>query len=158
MIKIIFKIINKLEYLLYDIRGYIKKIQFESYGKNVKFFGQCYMKNPHNIKIGSDVTFNDGAYLNALGGIEIGNNVSISALSIVVSTGLEPNTLSYSKKHINKKIFIGNNVQLGVGSIVLAGVHIGDNVIVGAGSVVTKDIETNSIVAGSPATIIRKLT
>ena len=34
---------------------------------------------------------------------------------------------------------------------------IGDGAIVGAGSVVTKNVEPNTIVAGNPAKIIRKL-
>jgi maltose O-acetyltransferase len=36
-------------------------------------------------------------------------------------------------------------------------VSIGDEVIVGAGSVVTKDIESNSLAVGNPATVIRKI-
>lgn len=50
---------------------------------------------------------------------------------------------------------IGSNVSFGVGSKVIGNVHIGDNVIIGANSVVTKDIPSNSIVAGSPAKVIR---
>lgn len=153
--KLFIKILRKIQYLYYDLIGYINKIQFFSCGKNVKFFGKCYIKNHQNIKIGSSVTFNDGAYLNGLGGIEIGDNVSISALSIIVSTGLDPLTLKSTKKHVDKKIIIGNNVQIGVGAIILSGVQIGDNVLVGAGSVVTKSINSNCIVAGNPATILR---
>lgn len=48
-------------------------------------------------------------------------------------------------------VHIGNNVFLGMNSIVLKGVTIGDNVIIGAGSVVTKDCESNSVYAGNPA-------
>ncbi len=35
---------------------------------------------------------------------------------------------------------------------------IGDSVIVGADSVVTKDIESNSIAAGNPAVVIKRIT
>lgn len=48
-------------------------------------------------------------------------------------------------------IEIGDNVFIGAGSIILPNVTIGDNVIIGAGSVVTKDIMSNSVVAGNPA-------
>ena len=48
-------------------------------------------------------------------------------------------------------VIIGNNVFLGIGSIITRGVRIGDNVIIGAGSVVTKDCESNAVYAGSPA-------
>lgn len=50
---------------------------------------------------------------------------------------------------------IGNNVTLCAYSCVLGGVRIGDNVIVLANSVVTHDIPSNSIVAGTPARVIK---
>lgn len=52
--------------------------------------------------------------------------------------------------------FIGKNCFIAVNAIILPGVKIGDEVIVGAGSVVTKDIPSNTVVAGNPAKIIRK--
>lgn len=52
-------------------------------------------------------------------------------------------------------VSIGDNVFVGVDSIILPGVTIGSNVVVGAGSVVTKDVPDNTVVAGNPA---RRLT
>lgn len=52
--------------------------------------------------------------------------------------------------------FIGKNCFIAVDAIILPGVKIGDEVIVGAGAVVTKDIPSNTVVAGNPAKIIRK--
>lgn len=52
---------------------------------------------------------------------------------------------------------IGSNVEFGVGSKVMGPVTIGDNVIIGANAVVTKDVPSNSVVAGIPARVIRKL-
>lgn len=46
---------------------------------------------------------------------------------------------------------IGNNVFVGMNTIITRGVTIGDNVIIGAGSVVTRDCESNSVYAGNPA-------
>ena len=43
------------------------------------------------------------------------------------------------------------------GAIICGGVTIGENSIVAAGAVVTKDIPPDSIVAGVPARIIRKI-
>lgn len=48
-------------------------------------------------------------------------------------------------------VVIGNQVFIGMHSVVTRGVTIGDNVIIGAGSVVTKDCESNSVYAGNPA-------
>ena len=46
---------------------------------------------------------------------------------------------------------------IGDKATILAGVHIGDNVIVAANAVVTKDVQSNSIVAGVPAVVIKTL-
>jgi acetyltransferase-like isoleucine patch superfamily enzyme len=55
-----------------------------------------------------------------------------------------------------KPIKIGNDVWIGHGVIVLAGVTVGDGAILAAGSIVTRDVEPYSIVAGNPAKPIRK--
>lgn len=52
---------------------------------------------------------------------------------------------------------IGNNVEICCGAKVIGGVTVGDNVQIGAGAVVVKDIPANSVVAGMPAKVIRKL-
>jgi acetyltransferase-like isoleucine patch superfamily enzyme len=55
-----------------------------------------------------------------------------------------------------KKTTIGNDVWIGTGAIILAGITIGDGSIVGAGSVVTHDVPGNSVVGGVPAKMITK--
>lgn len=49
---------------------------------------------------------------------------------------------------ITKPIVVGDNVYIGVRSVIMPGVTIGNNVIIAAGSVVTKDIPDNSVVGG----------
>ena len=39
----------------------------------------------------------------------------------------------------------------------MLGITIGDNVVIGAGAVVTKNVESNVVVAGNPAKIIKKI-
>jgi acetyltransferase-like isoleucine patch superfamily enzyme len=51
-------------------------------------------------------------------------------------------------------IRVGNNVFIGLSSIVLPGTTIGDNVIVGAGSVVRGHIPSESVVFGNPAVVV----
>lgn len=46
---------------------------------------------------------------------------------------------------------IGENTLVGANSTILPNITIGDNVVIGAGSVVTKDVLSNTIVAGNPA-------
>jgi acetyltransferase-like isoleucine patch superfamily enzyme len=50
---------------------------------------------------------------------------------------------------------VKKGASIGSGAIILSNVTIGENAIVGAGSVVTKDVPANTIVAGSPARVLR---
>ena len=52
---------------------------------------------------------------------------------------------------------IKKGASIGSGSTILCKVTVGENAIVGAGSVVTKDVPANSIVAGNPARVLRKI-
>lgn len=53
--------------------------------------------------------------------------------------------------------FIKNGASVGSSSTILCGVTVGENAIIGAGAVVTKDVPANTIVAGVPAKVIKKL-
>ena len=50
---------------------------------------------------------------------------------------------------------IGNDVWIGMNTMIMRGVKIGDGAVIAAGSVVTKDVEPYSIVAGIPAKHIK---
>jgi acetyltransferase-like isoleucine patch superfamily enzyme len=52
---------------------------------------------------------------------------------------------------------IGDNVWIGMHSIILKGVTIGENSVVAAGAVVTKSVPPNSVVAGNPAVVVKTL-
>ncbi|MGW0562733.1 sugar O-acetyltransferase [Streptomyces sp. NPDC003016] len=54
-------------------------------------------------------------------------------------------------------IVVGDNVWLGGGAIVLAGVTVGDNSVIGAGAVVTKDVPANVVAVGNPARVVRSI-
>jgi acetyltransferase-like isoleucine patch superfamily enzyme len=54
-------------------------------------------------------------------------------------------------------ITLGNNVFVGLNTIIMPGVTIGSNVVIGAGSVVTRSIPSNTVAAGVPAKVIRPL-
>ena len=50
---------------------------------------------------------------------------------------------------------VGNDVWIGVDSIIRRGVSVGNGAIIGANSFVNKDVPPFAIVAGSPARLIR---
>lgn len=55
----------------------------------------------------------------------------------------------------NYDVVIGNDVWIGYGATIIAGVKIGDGAIVAAGAVVTKDVEPYAVVGGVPAKTIK---
>ncbi|MCU8055566.1 acyltransferase [Shewanella sp. SM34] len=62
-----------------------------------------------------------------------------------------------NKSVAKKDVRIGNNVLVGNNVTVLKGVTIGDNSVIANGSVVTRSVESDVIVGGNPAKLIRKL-
>lgn len=87
--------------------------------------------------------------------ITIGNNVTLAAkVHILAHDASTKLFLGYTRV---SKVTIGNNVFIGVGTIVLPGVTIGNNVVIGAGSVVSRDIPDNSLAVGNPARVVRSL-
>lgn len=104
----------------------------------------------NNVSILCDVdSFSTEPYL-----ISIGNNVRItSGCTFLTHDGASIVASRLDNKPYDKFgcIEIGNNVFIGINTIVMPNVKIGSNVIVGAGSVVTKNIEDGSVVAGVPA-------
>ena len=59
---------------------------------------------------------------------------------------------------ISKPITIGEGVWIGANATICGGVHIGDHSVIGAGAVVLKDVPADSVVAGVPARVLRKIT
>ena len=61
-------------------------------------------------------------------------------------------------KHFGKNTLapiLGNNVKLGTRVTIMGGVHIGNNVEIGAGSVVFCDVPDNQVWVGTPAKYLR---
>ena len=56
-----------------------------------------------------------------------------------------------------EETLIKKRASIGSSTTLLCGVTVGENAIVGAGSVVTKDVPADTIVAGNPARVIRKV-
>lgn len=96
--------------------------------------------------------------------IQIGDNCVISVNTIVLAhdysiecgmTAIGLGDLRNEKK-IVQQVYIGNNVFVGAGCVILPGTRIGDNCIIGAGTVCSGNIPENSIVVGEKCRVIAK--
>ena len=126
----------------------------KAYGENIQIL------RPDNLTIGNDFKINGNTLINAKGGVNIGNGVTLSDGTKILSTGynLEEWKKSNKREHKNESVNIGDDVWICANAVICPGVTIsGSHVVVGAGAVVTRDIqEDNCIVAGVPAKIIGK--
>jgi serine O-acetyltransferase len=64
-------------------------------------------------------------------------------------------TIGTNISNTGNKATIGDNVKICTGSMVLGRITIGNNVTIGAGCVVVKDVPSNCVVVGNPATIVK---
>jgi acetyltransferase-like isoleucine patch superfamily enzyme len=86
----------------------------------------------------------------------IGHNVSFINDKYPRSTSAEGKLQTEADWQV-VKTRIEKGASIGTSSTILCGVVVGENAIVGAGSVVTHDVPANTVVAGNPARVIRKV-
>ncbi|MDT0320802.1 sugar O-acetyltransferase [Streptomyces millisiae] len=129
-----------------------------SLGEGAEVRPPLYVDYGSNITIGArtfvnyNLTALDVARITVGADCQIGPNVQL----LTPTHPLEPEPRR-DKLEAARPITIGDNVWLGGGAIVLAGVTIGDNSVIGAGAVVTKDVPANVVAVGNPARPVREL-
>lgn len=106
-----------------------------------KILGYEYIKKGIMCDPGDNI----GIYINAYGGLILGNNVNIGQNTVITTTNHD----IYDHRKISTKkmgVVIGNNVWIGANCSIVAGVKIGNNVTIGAGCTIRKNIPSNTIV------------
>lgn len=92
--------------------------------------------------------------------LSFGDNVQITNGVKILTHGFDWSVLKGKYGRIlgsAGKVYIGNNVFIGMNSTILKGVTIGDNVIIGANSLVSHSIPDNCVAAGNPAKILMSI-
>lgn len=103
--------------------------------------------------------------------VEIGRDVEIAWNCSIVDHDWEPLDLEHRRTDMRRwytakkdwsrvaiaPVSIGDGALVGFNAVILKGVRVGAGAVIGAGSVVTRDVEPFTVVAGSPARVIRRL-
>ena len=126
---------------------------------------KCYIESPfhaswggHHVHFGAGIYANFNLTLIDDGHIYVGNRVLFGP-NVIVATANHPlnSTLRRQEMQYNRDVYIGENVWVGAGAIILPGVHIGKNSVIGAGSVGTRDIPENVLAVGNPCRATREI-
>ncbi|MNR09087.1 putative acetyltransferase [compost metagenome] len=118
------------------------------------------MKNVENLEVGDNVSIHAGCYIDAAGGVEIGNNVSIAHQSSIVAfehTWGEQNLPIKYNKTVSSGVLISSDVWIGCGVRVLDGSRIDERVVVAAGAVVKGRLASRGVYGGVPVRRLKSI-
>ena len=107
-----------------------------------------------NTWVGERTFINMGCKFQDQGGIYIGDGCLIGHNCMMATINHDEIPEKRASMYF-RPITIGNNVWIGSNVTICPGVVIGDGAIIAAGSVVTKDVPSETVVAGVPAKYIR---
>ena len=128
-------------------------------GDNVSIQPDVYLFNVDKLSLGNNVSIHPLSYIEASGGVTIGNDVSVAHGVTIMSESHVYSDINLPIKDQSlsfQEVKICDNVWIGEKAVVRAGRNIGTGSIIGAGAVVTKDVAPFSIMAGVPATVLKK--
>jgi UDP-2-acetamido-3-amino-2,3-dideoxy-glucuronate N-acetyltransferase len=144
-------------------------------GKNVKIYS---FVNLYGCEIGDNTRI--GTFVEIQKGVRIGKNCKIQSHTFICEgVTIEDNCfISHNVTFINDRYprsttqdgkmqteedwkcvptLVKRGASIGSSATLLCGITVGENSIIGAGSVVTRDVPADSVAAGNPARIIRRL-
>lgn len=138
------------------IRRFVCHPIFDHCGKNVN------IERGANFSMGGGISIGSGSGLGincvVHGPLSIGDNVMMGPDVVILTHTHNINRIDIPMGQQGAriaKVSIGNDVWIGMRSIIMPGVTIGSGAVIGAGAVVTKDVPDYAIVGGVPARIIK---
>ena len=118
------------------------------------------IRPPFHCDYGFNICLGAGAFLNfncvILDVVEvtIGDRTQIGpGVQILAADHPREPALRASGLEFGRPVYIGRNVWIGAGAIILPGVSIGDDALIGAGSVVTRDVPAGATAFGNPVRV-----
>jgi acetyltransferase-like isoleucine patch superfamily enzyme len=159
--------------LLYRIFNYKIKAIYIGKPINIKGFQRIRLDNGVGIypgsrlevqkkmklKIGENTRIGHLFFVDASSDVTIGANCTFSS-NVFISTAIyDWENIRFNgfknSEIASKPVIIGNNVFIGINSVIFPGVTIEDNVVVGANSIVNKDLKKETIFYNEVKSIFR---
>lgn len=128
---------------------------FERCGKNLRILPGTIIIRPEKIQCGDDVSFGINNYIQASGGLILGNNVMMGPYVKIWTI-----THNYQKLDIPvrlqgysyDRVIIGDDVWIGADAFIMPGAELGNQIVVSASSVLSgKRYPDRVILMGYPA-------
>lgn len=133
-------------------RRMLAPLIFKSVGENFKCWHFVEWSYGYNLSFGDNVVIHRHVLLDDRGGIEVGDNVSISDYVNIYSHTHDVDDI---EKIYNRVTRIATGVRITYHATVLAGTNIGEHAMIGTGAVVTRDVDPYHIALGIPAKTIK---
>ncbi len=131
---------------------------FGSVGENLRVLEGVHFRNIQNIRAGKNFGIGDENFIQAGGGLEVGDNV-VFGPGVKIWTQNhrfdDPDLPVLDQGAEYHKVVLGDDVWIGANAFIMPGVHLPHGCVVSAGAVVgTKQYKEYSILAGNPARVI----
>jgi acetyltransferase-like isoleucine patch superfamily enzyme len=138
-----------------DLRRRWYSMKFGKTGRNLTIYPGAMILNPFKVECGDNVNIGFYNYLQAGGGIRLGNNTLLGPYAKIWSQThkyQDPLTPVNEQGSAFKTVFIGDDVWIGANVFIMPGTVIGNRCIISANSVVgQKEYPEGTILAGYPA-------
>ncbi|PET54550.1 maltose acetyltransferase [Bacillus sp. AFS001701] len=148
---------NNVNVESFERKEEILKELFGSVGVNPSIEHNLHCDLGYNIHVGDHFYAGYNCTILDIAEVKIGKNCMIGPNVGIYTAGHSIEPKDRNKSGYAIPIHIGDDVWIGGSCTILPGISIGDNSIVAAGSIVTKDVPSNTIVAGNPAKVIKSI-
>ncbi|WP_430790431.1 acyltransferase [Virgibacillus flavescens] len=139
------------------IRGGLMRPFFGKCGKRLQIGKGVIINNPGGLTFGNDCYISHYCYVQAKGIVELDDNVIIGPMSVIASSNHVFKNGVATNKGSNAPITIGKGTWCGGHVVITSGVNISRSVVVAAGTVITKDVDSNLIIGGVPAKVLKSI-
>jgi maltose O-acetyltransferase len=151
--------LSSMELLPHRFRPVLLRWAGVTTGPRVHILAGLQLSGHADVVLGEGVFVNVDCFIDAQADVTIGDHVSLGDhVRLITSTHRDGSSRKRAGTLTGRPVSIGSGTWIGSGTTVLPGVNVGAGCVIAAGSMVTEDCEPDSLYAGVPARLKRRLT